>query len=212
MHKLEFSNLVKRLIQQNGLSKTALSTKAQISRTSLYKLLNGDVAEAKLSTIINLSHALEIPPLELLKPYFKQLAAASPVVKDCLTLNTKFIADLTYPDNAIVYTGQTFDKVWSVVNTGEVAWKDLFLECQDELVYLDKNRYLEDIPIGLHPEKRRVAIPETLPGEKAIISVTFNAPHLPATAISYWKAVNVDGELIFPHKKPLYCMVKIVGL
>ncbi len=206
MHKLEFSNLVKRLIQQNGLSKTALSTKAQISRTSLYKLLNGDVTEAKLSTIINLSHALEIPPLELLKPYFKQLAAPNPVVKDCPTLNTEFIADLTYPDNAIVYTGQTFDKVWSVVNTGEVAWKGLFLECQDEPVYL------EDIPIGLQPEKRRVAIPETLPGEKAIISVPFNAPQLPATAISYWKAVNAGGELIFPHKKPLYCMVKIVRL
>lgn len=193
-------------MEQNNLSKAALSKKAQLSRTSLYKLLNGEVAEAKLSTIVNLAHALEIPPIELLKPYFKQLAAACPLDKNSPALDSKFITDLTYPDNSIVYTGQTFDKVWSVVNTGNVAWKGLFLACQDTPIYLG------DMPIGLHSEKQKVPIPDTLPGEKAIISVTFNAPSLPATAISYWKSENAKGELMFPQKKPLYCMVKIVNL
>ncbi len=206
MHKIEFSNLVNKLVEQSGLNKTELAEKASLSRTSFYKLLKGDIAEAKLSTLINVSNALGVPPLELLRPYLKHLSSTSSLGASALDLDTGFISDVTYPDNAIVYTGQLFDKIWSVKNQGTKPWKGLYLECQD------KPHQLNGLSISLNPVIQKIAIPEVLPGEKALISVSFKAPELPTTVISSWKATYEDGTLVFPNKKPLYCMVKVISL
>lgn len=206
MSKLDFSALLLGLAQQSGMSKRAIAERANISRTAFYNLLNGQVGEAKLSTIVHLAQALDIPPMELLKPYFNSLSSLSESENGQTShVDSGFIADVTYPDNAIVFVDQTFDKVWSVMNSGRTTWKNMFLECQDEPAFLD------DMPIGLQAVNQRVAIPETAPGQKALVSVQLKAPMLPCSAISRWKAVDADGNLVFPDKFPLYCMVKVVG-
>jgi len=206
LSKLDFSALLLGLAKQSGMSKRAIAERANISRTAFYNLLNGQVGEAKLSTIVSLAQSLDIPPVELLKPYFNSLSnPANSENSSPSAADSGFIADVTYPDNAIVFTEQTFDKVWAVMNSGRTTWKNLYLECQDEPTYLD------DIPIGLQAVDTRVAIPQTAPGEKALVSVQLTAPMLPCSAISRWKAVDAEGNLVFPDKFPLYCMVKVVG-
>lgn len=206
MFKLEFAKKIQRLINQSGLNKTELSQKANISRTSLYKILRGEVTEIKLTTIVSLSDALDVSPVELLYPYLKQLAFEGTLGSATLNVDTQFISDVTYPDNSIVYTSQKFEKIWTVRNQGATAWKDLYLECQDDPVHLN------GIPLGLKPVTKKIPIPETLPGEKAIVSVLLIAPSLPGTVISQWKAVTEEGALVFPDKNPLYCMVKVIQL
>jgi len=206
LSQLDFSALLLGLAKQSGMSKRAIAERANISRTAFYSILNGQVGEAKLSTIVHLAQALDIPPVELLKPYFNSLSSQAEFEDQTpATIDSGFIADVTYPDNAIVFTEQTFDKVWAVMNSGRTTWKNLYLECQDEASYLD------DIPIGLQAVNTRVAIPETDPGEKVLVSVQLTAPMLPCSAISRWKAVDAEGNLVFPDKFPLYCMVKVVG-
>lgn len=207
MPKLNFSTLLISLAEQSGLSKKAIAERANISRTALYNLFNGEVSEAKLSTIVNLANALDIPPIELLKPYFNSLTLEQGAEEALMThIDSGFLADVTYPDNSIVFSEQVFDKVWSVRNTGRTTWKNLFLECQDEMVYM------QGFPVGLQPIESKIPIPETAPGQKALISVQLKAPLLPCSAISRWKAVDAEGNLVFPDKFPLYCMVKVVGM
>jgi DNA-binding Xre family transcriptional regulator len=204
---IEFSALLAGLAAQSGLPERALAEKAQLTRQELYSLLHGNVGDVTLSTIARLAFALDVPPMELLKPYFndlnqKQIKGLTSEPK----LGTGFVADITYPDNSLVYTGQTFEKVWSVLNLGNSPWQNLYLECQDEEIVVDGRG------VGLQAVSKRVAIPETQPGQKAFISVQLQAPVLPCSAISRWKAVDEKGRLVFPDKSPLYCMVKVVGL
>lgn len=65
MSRERFSEFLGELIRQSGLSKTLLAQRAGISRASLYNLLNGDVAESKLSTLMRVSSALGVHPLDI---------------------------------------------------------------------------------------------------------------------------------------------------
>jgi DNA-binding Xre family transcriptional regulator len=73
--KQYFLNYLNELVDKSSFNKTILAERAKISRVTLHKLLNGDVEESKLSTMVNLAYALDVHPFELIRRYF----AASPV-------------------------------------------------------------------------------------------------------------------------------------
>ena len=199
-----FSTSLNELIEQSNLTKTQLAERAGISRASLYNLLSGDVAEGKLSTLIRLSSALGVHPLDIIHPYFHKSMRGR--LATTHQAGTAFIEDVTYPDYSSVMPHQTFVKTWAVMNTGKVPWENLFLVCQDAPVEVG------GMAMGLQPDQPRIAIPKTVPGEKILLSVTLTAPGLPCTVKSEWKATDANGKLCFPGKLPLYCIVKVCSL
>lgn len=199
-----FSTSLNELIEQSNLTKTQLAERAGISRASLYNLINGDVAESKLSTLIRLSSALGVHPYDVMHPYFRQGMRGGLVTTQ--QEGTSFIEDITYPDYSTVMPNQTFIKTWAVMNTGKTPWEGLFFTCQDIPIAV------RGIDMGLKPTTPSIALPYTAPGEKTWVSVELTAPSLPCTVKSEWKTTNADGMLVFPNKVPLYCIVKVCSL
>lgn len=58
-------------INELGLSKSEASRRADVSRQTWYRLINADIQDVKLSTLIRLAKALEVHPLVILKLYFE---------------------------------------------------------------------------------------------------------------------------------------------
>ncbi|EIJ43298.1 transcriptional regulator with sigma factor-related N-terminal domain [Beggiatoa alba B18LD] len=200
-----------------GLNKSELASKSSISRSALYKLLDSDVQEVRISTIVQLANTLQIHPLDLLRCLFtnwdfpvKQSSLAK-YPKDA----TGFIADVTYPDNSLVTAGQTFEKIWEIRNLGGEIWKNRKLVCCDDFITLTSHQTEIASPLpqrGLQPQQREIPIPLTHPNESVRLSVQFLAPPYPVTVISYWKMANAEGELCFPELEGLSCLVKVVAL
>jgi transcriptional regulator with XRE-family HTH domain len=198
-----------------SLSETA--KRAGLSRQALYKVLDERVAEAKLSTLIKLAHALNVHPLALMRrlfsgrrfPVFASREAKYP--RD----HAGFVRDTTFPDNETILINQEFEKKWEIQNLGEVAWADRKLVCMDDQLYILRKDNEELIPVldqnlvALEPE---ISVPETEPGGTALISIRFKAPSFPCTTISYWKMVDKEGDICFPQMKGLWCKVNVVAL
>lgn len=211
MSKLDLANLLKERTNQLELTKSELANSAGISRQTLYKLLNAEITEAKLSTLIKLSQVLRLHPLDLLRIYFD--GAAINNQND----SSGFMGDVTYPDNSIVMINQRFTKVWSVKNLGNKTWQNRKLICVDEHLNVSiSDSNTDNIHIncqrGLVPTIDSISIPKVQPGESVELSVEFQAPPYPCTAISYWKSINRNGEYCFPDKEGLSCLVKVIGL
>lgn len=197
MNKNGFNELIEYLISESGYSKSQLAEKAGISRSSLYNLIKGDVGECKLSTLLSLAAVLKVHPFELIQPFLRQSKPAN-----TRTIGTEFIEDVTYPDYSLVMPNQRFTKIWSVLNSGTRAWENLWLTCQDQPV-------TGSAQYGLQPVNNTVPIPYTEPNQRASVMVDFIAPSLPCTVMSEWKTTDSAGQLVFPNKSPLYCLVKV---
>ncbi len=72
MSSCEVAQFLRKKAEESGLSHSEITRLAKVSRQTWYKLLNGDVQEAKLSTIIRISEALRIHPLDLMALYFER--------------------------------------------------------------------------------------------------------------------------------------------
>ena len=57
-------------MRKQGLSNTQVAQQAGISRQTWYNLLNSDIKETKISTLIRVAEVLEVRPLQLLDVYF----------------------------------------------------------------------------------------------------------------------------------------------
>jgi transcriptional regulator with XRE-family HTH domain len=210
MNRDKFEVFLKEIITAKGLSKIQLAQKSGISRATLYNVLQGNVAEARLSTLVKLAAALDVHPLELLTPYFSDSISDRKLLATTKSLDTGFVNDVTYPDNSLVQPNQVFIKTWSVLNMGKTPWKNIFLTCQDQAdQYQHPN--IEN-QMQLHPTSQQITISETQPGERVEISVEFTAPSTPCRVISFWKAADQQGNLIFPDKSPLTCLVKVIAI
>lgn len=210
MSKLDLANLLHQKTIQLKLTRSELASNAGISRQTLYKLLNAEIDEAKLSTLIKLSQALMLHPMDLLKIYFDGTMLKHKASTD----NSGFLGDVTYPDNSIVMVNQLFTKVWEIKNIGKTTWKDRKLICIDEQLQVSSSDKELNIKAqrGLTPITTSIDVPETKPGESIQLSVEFLAPDYACTAISYWKSVDSNGEYCFPELEGLSCLVKVISL
>lgn len=221
MSAKELSDLLKARMRKLALTNSDIAKKANISRQTWYKLINAEIEEAKLSTLINLASALDLNPLTLLQTYFRGHNFRPHQKFQAITQapnETGFISDITYPDNSIVYVGEEFEKVWEIVNLGKKPWLNWRLVCVDDKVEVHTKQ--QDFMIGISDNPRRgliplvdsIPIPPTQPGEHVQLKVWFRAPLEPCTVISYWKSVDAAGNLMFPKKTGLYCQVKVMAL
>lgn len=210
MNRENFEAVLTELIETKGLTKKQLAQNSGISRATLYNILQGNVAEARLSTLIKLAACLETHPLTLLKPYFSDTISERKLSSLTKNQDTEFITDVTYPDNSLVQPNQVFTKTWSVLNTGKTAWQNLFLTCQDQS---EKYQHPHiNNQMQLRPDVQQIAIPDTQPGERIQLSIVFTAPSTPCRVISFWKATDSQGNLQFPEKAPLSCLVKVIEI
>lgn len=208
-----FSDYIEARRKAMKLSKSALAKHAGLSRQGLYKIINGDVEQTYLSTLVKLARPLGVHPIVLIQKLFDRWAFSSLETEGAMRRNdaTAFVGDLTYPDNSMVLVGQRFTKVWRSQNVGKKVWEGCALKCIDN-PWIEPQHTERPVQRGLMPERTVVEIPTTAPGETVDIEVVFTAPSFPCSVISYWKMVDSAGNLCFPDREGLTCMVQVVDL
>lgn len=219
MSALDLAKYIKNRLTALNMTMVAAANRSKISRQTWHKLLNAEIGEAKLSTLIKVAETLQTHPLSMLRIYFygKQLSHGTTQSSGNNKFASGFIADITYPDNSIVQTGQVFEKIWEVENLGTHAWIHWHLQCVDEHLSVQALKGSERYngngsQYGLMPLEDSIPIPLTQPGEKVRLHVQFRAPDYPCTTISHWKSTDAEGNIIFPHLTGLYCLVKVISL
>ncbi|MEZ5449835.1 MAG: helix-turn-helix transcriptional regulator [Thiolinea sp.] len=70
MSAIQVAELLRRRAFESQLSHTEISRKAHISRQTWYRLLNAEVGEAKLSTVVGVCRVLNIDPVDVMGVYF----------------------------------------------------------------------------------------------------------------------------------------------
>ena len=209
MSSLSLAKFLRQRMVLLKLTNTEVAKRAKISRPTWYALLNAEIGEARLTTMVNLASALETHPMVLLRLYFSEstFSASHQINRSNYKYACGFIADVTYPVNSTVFTGETFTKVWRVINLGRQTWRALYLQCMDNQGLNSKaDAFL------LQPQAARISLPETPSGEGADLSVIFKAPEYPCTVVSEWKAVNSEGVIEGDSFGVLRCVVKVVSL
>ncbi|MCI0396912.1 MAG: cellulase family glycosylhydrolase [Chloroflexi bacterium] len=101
--------------------------------------------------------------------------------------NSRFVADVTIPDDSVIQANQAFLKTWRAQNNGTRVWGAGY-----QLVFLRGTPMtnLTSIPL-----------PAARPGEQVDISVNLTAPPRPGTYWCDWRMQDVEGnffgELLF---------------
>jgi transcriptional regulator with XRE-family HTH domain len=210
MSSIELSDYLRHRMKELDLSNTDVAIRANISRPTWYRLLNNDITEAKISTLMGISNALDTHLMYLLRLNFHGQSNDRPALeyKDYSKKTAGFVTDITYPPNSIVSTEEVFIKTWQVVNLTQKDWKGLQLSC------LDADTRSKKHPNGLcvFPKRRQVAIPITKRGEAVKISVQLTAPHYACTVISDWQIVDQYGQPFKTNIGILHCIVDVISL
>jgi transcriptional regulator with XRE-family HTH domain len=215
MSSFDLADFLIRQIAKLELTRTEVAKRAGFSRETLNKLLNSEVGQPNIWTLVQLAHALNVTPLFLIR-----LSYGGSNIPVYTTSKPKyhndyssFVRDVTYPDNSIVSVNQEFIKKWEIQNTGQQGWAERYLQCMDEDMISMVTQTSIPIPsFILIPSETRIPIPMAKPGDTVQIAVTFRAPAYPCTTISYWKMVDNKGELCFPGLKGIWCCVKVMSL
>ena len=206
---------------QRGLTLRAVAAQAGVSRETLYRIMRGEGKTATVATVCGIARAICIAPVILLREIYHDIdmgvATLLPVTQEGDHIS--FIADVTVPDRCMVLAGQRFVKTWMLQNTGMVPWLGRKLQCVDsEFVSArwvqrsGKRVLVEDVAPGIKPTRKSVAIPVTQSGASVKVSVTFQAPLLPADSISRWKMADASGALCFPKHTGVWCAVSVVSI
>ena len=106
--------------------------------------------------------------------------------------NTRFIADVTIPDDTILSPGESFEKIWRIRNSGTCPWEPGTLW---QFVAGDRM----DAPAV-------VPLPPAVRGDEVDVAVTFTAPEVGGTYRSDWALAPPDGP---PLDKSYYVQIVV---
>jgi hypothetical protein len=109
--------------------------------------------------------------------------------------------DITIPDDTVILAGQSFIKIWKLINNGSCSWTN---EYSASFFYGDQMSAPASVLI-----KETVA-----PGQSIEISVEMIAPQMPGTYQGNWMLANPSGELfgIGPNGNlPFWVRISVVG-
>ena len=216
MTTTSFANYIREHIEKQELNISSTAVRAKISRQALHKILNGDIKQARLTTLIQLSHALNLHPLEFFRKYFERHEFSPNVGKHYSDRPHKndyiaFIDDVTYPGNSLVSANELFTKIWRVKNIGDIPWVNRKIICIDDDMLVSTSVFGDSHQCGLSTQTKSIDLADTMPGETVDICIDFTAPPYPATVISHWKMTDEDGNFCYPGNNPLMCHVKVVS-
>lgn len=109
--------------------------------------------------------------------------------------------DITIPDDTVILAGQSFIKIWKLINNGSCSWTN---EYSASFFYGDQMSAPASVLL-----KETVA-----PGQSIEISVEMIAPQMPGTYQGNWMLANPSGELfgIGPNGNlPFWVRISVVG-
>jgi len=93
--------------------------------------------------------------------------------------NATFDKDITIPDGSIIKPGASFDKTWSMINSGTTTWTKDY-----KLMYV----------LGPQATVMTVNLTKNVaPGEAVQITVPFIAPTVIGSYASWWQMVSASG-------------------
>ncbi len=98
------------------------------------------------------------------------------------TNDAQFVADVSLPPGSSVKTGEDFEKIWKVKNTGSCAWEDY------QVFLIEKDQGARIMGEESQPVK------STKPGETINIAVKLNAPFNTGTYKQIWQLRTPAGE------------------
>lgn len=125
--------------------------------------------------------------------------AAAPPARPIPGDRSGFVADVTIPDGRLVRPAEVFEKQWLLRNAGTIEWR---------------HRYLVRIGTLDGPETpARVRVPDTAPGEQALICVQVRAPERPGSYEVTWKMADENGHLFFPDRyfRGIWFLITVIG-
>ncbi|ANN22212.1 hypothetical protein SD37_33825 [Amycolatopsis orientalis] len=113
--------------------------------------------------------------------------------------SSRFVSDVTIPDDTVVKPGSQFVKVWEIKNTGTVEWRKRYLRRTDLPVAPGACRTPERIPVN-----------DTAPQGHVQVTVTVSTPPTaPVDCKVFWKMVDEQDRELFPASKPIYFSVLV---
>ena len=96
------------------------------------------------------------------------------------TNNSALVADVTVPNGTVLAPGQSFYKIWRVLNTGTCAWSDGYT--------------FTFIGGDLMSAPPVIAVPNTAPAATADLLVPMTTPSTPGNITGYWQLRNPNGS------------------
>jgi len=106
------------------------------------------------------------------------------------------VEDVTYPDNAIVNTGEKFTKTWQLQNVGNCTWTGY------KVAFVDGDRMSS-------PDS--VPVPETEKGKPVDVSVELTAPTSDGTYRGNFELRNADNEQVLIGTESIFWVQIVVG-
>jgi transcriptional regulator with XRE-family HTH domain len=217
----QLRSFVLRRAREVGLSVADVAQRAGLTRQYLYKLIDGGTHDPGIRTLHRLAQALEVAPVVLFRHFIDLRAARrGPRTGVATSMHdaddaVAFAADLTMPDHAPVAPGERFTKTWAVQNVGTVAWQQRRLARADDAIVVA--RRLGDgslapmVDAHLRTLQAEVRLPDAAPGDLAVVSVDFEAPHESCSVASVWRIVDGDGRACYPPDFFLQVVVTVLA-
>jgi DNA-binding phage protein len=214
--------LVARQCREMQVSISHVAREAGMTRSSLYKLMDGSTRDPSVGTLFRLANALSLAPMTLFRLYAPQgkapgLQTGASVVRSTVWLGdaVAFAPDLSVPDHSVVVPRERFVKRWSFQNVGTAPWvgrrlvrveRELIVAqrgCDGALEVLAHAHLASDVP--------EVHLPDHAPGTTCVAEIGFTAPDKPGSAVSVWRMVDRAGQPCFPPAFFLQAAVTVIG-
>ncbi|MCX6054908.1 MAG: NBR1-Ig-like domain-containing protein [Chloroflexi bacterium] len=172
----------------SGCAKAIPSEDPNLKITEIASTVQADLTQI---VALNLSPAPSITPtvaptkIQATPTLSKSLPTATQTVQGVPTSSpgddSKWIADVTYPDGTIVSANSAMVKTWTIENTGTTTWTQDY-----QLYYQDGLKGSNDIVL--------VKLTKSVaPLEQINISVPFTAPAADGSYSSWWKMYSARG-------------------
>jgi len=94
----------------------------------------------------------------------------------------RFVADVTIPDNTVILPGQSFTKVWRLLNAGSCTWSTAY-----DLVFVNGTSMNAPAAVDFPAQVN--------PGQTIDLSVTLTAPSTPGTYTGNWQLRASNGQV-----------------
>ncbi len=108
------------------------------------------------------------------------LASSTSSVPQIVCDNSKYINDITIPDNTVMAPGTVFDKTWSVKNIGSCSWSTSY-----NLVFIGSEDAMKGVKTSLGQS--------VAPSQLGNVTVKLTAPLVAGKYVGNWRLVNASG-------------------
>lgn len=143
-----------------------------------YLISKGPVEKYVVQTPIQADETVEIDAAETITATSETIPETE--MRECQDFAT-FLADVTYPDNTVVTTGDTFTKTWEIRNDGECSWGAGY-----SLEGVSGN-FIDVSPV-------EVTFPVVQPSQTVQLSLVITAPPETGEASGSWVIKRPEGD------------------